>query len=82
MAVEPMATARPVTMVASAQSPALPAMTVGEQVVADYRTTGLSLKHHPVALLRRRLDERGVLPAKDLARLNDGGPGHCGRESC
>lgn len=52
--------------------PALPAMTVGEQVAADYRTTGLSLKHHPVALLRRRLDERRVLPAKDLERLNDG----------
>ena len=52
--------------------PALPAMTVGEQVAADYRTTGLSLKQHPVALLRRRLDERRVLPAKDLERLNDG----------
>ena len=52
--------------------PALPAMTVGEQVAADYRTTGLSLKHHPVALLRRRLDERGVLPARELERLNDG----------
>ena len=50
----------------------LPAMTVGEQVAADYRTTGLSLKHHPVALLRRRLDERGVLPAKELEGLNDG----------
>ncbi len=52
--------------------PALPAMTVGEQVAADYRTTGLSLKHHPVALLRRRLDERRVLPAKNLEGLNDG----------
>ena len=52
--------------------PALPAMTVGEQVAADYRTTGLSLKHHPVALLRRRLDGRGVLPVKELERLNDG----------
>ena len=52
--------------------PALPGMSVGEQVAADYRTTGLSLKHHPVALLRRRLDERGVLSAKDLDRLSDG----------
>ena len=52
--------------------PALPAMTVGEQVAADYRTTGLSLKNHPVALLRRRLDGRGVLPAKELEGLNDG----------
>ena len=52
--------------------PALPGMSVGEQVAADYRTTGLSLKHHPVALLRRRLDECGVMSAKDLERLNDG----------
>ncbi|MDE2678216.1 MAG: error-prone DNA polymerase [Gemmatimonadota bacterium] len=52
--------------------PALPAMSAGEHVAADYRSTGLSLKHHPVALLRHRLDERGVLPAKDLDGLNDG----------
>ena len=56
----------------SRPEPALPTMSVGEQVAADYRSTGLSLKHHPVALLRRRLDERRVLPAKDLERLNDG----------
>ena len=52
--------------------PALPAMSAGEQVAADYRSTGLSLKHHPVALLRRRLDERGVLSAEGLEGLNDG----------
>ena len=52
--------------------PALPTMSAGEQVAADYRTTGLSLKHHPVALLRRRLVERHVLSAKDLERLSDG----------
>ena len=52
--------------------PALPVMSVGEHVAADYRTTGLSLKRHPVALLRSRLDERGVLPAKDLEGLSDG----------
>ncbi len=52
--------------------PALPAMSAGEHVAADYRSTGLSLKHHPVALLRRRLDERGVLATRELDRLNDG----------
>ena len=52
--------------------PALPAMSAGEQVAADYRSTGLSLKHHPVALLRARLDELGVLPAKALDGLSDG----------
>ena len=54
------------------REPALPAMSAGEHVAADYRSTGLSLKHHPVALLRRRLDERGVLPAGELDGLNDG----------
>ena len=52
--------------------PALPAMSAGEHVAADYRTTGLSLKHHPVALLRHRLDERGVRSARDLEELSDG----------
>ncbi len=52
--------------------PALPAMSAGEHVAADYRSTGLSLKHHPVALLRHRLNERGVLPAGELDGLNDG----------
>ena len=52
--------------------PALPVMTTGEHVAADYRTTGLSLKHHPVALLRRRLDEKGILPAHALEGLSDG----------
>ena len=52
--------------------PALPVMTPGEQVAADYRTTGLSLKHHPVALLRRRLDEKGIVPAHALEGLSDG----------
>ncbi len=56
----------------SRPEPALPTMSVGEHVAADYRTTGLSLKRHPVALLRSRLDERGVLPAKDLEGLSDG----------
>ena len=52
--------------------PALPVMTAGEHVAADYRTTGLSLKQHPVALLRGRLDERGILPAQALEGLSDG----------
>ena len=52
--------------------PALPAMSTGEQVVADYRTTGLSLKQHPAALLRERLDGRGVCPASHLEELPAG----------
>ena len=52
--------------------PALPAMSAGEQVVADYRTTGLSLKRHPAALLRERLERRGVRPARELEELSAG----------
>ena len=52
--------------------PALPAMSAGEQVVADYRTTGLSLKQHPAALLRERLAGRGIRPARELKALSDG----------
>ena len=52
--------------------PALPAMSAGEQVVADYRTTGLSLKRHPAALLRERLERRGIRPARELEELSAG----------
>ncbi len=49
--------------------PALPILSAGEQVVADYRTIGLSLKQHPTALLRERLTDRGVRPASHLEEL-------------
>jgi len=52
--------------------PALPAMSASEHVVADHRTTGLSLKRHLVAFLRERLARRGVRPASDLSGLLDG----------
>ena len=52
--------------------PALPAMSAGERVVADYHTTGLSLKQHPTALLRERLAGRGVRPASNLEELPPG----------
>jgi error-prone DNA polymerase len=48
----------------------LPSMVIGEHIVEDYRTLGLSLKGHPAALLRTHLDAEGVLPA---ARLGDDG---------
>ena len=40
----------------------LPAMTQQEEVVADYRTGGLSLTAHPLAFERARLAAAGVLP--------------------
>ena len=47
----------------------LPAMPLGEHVIHDYRSLGLSLKAHPVAFLRERLDRAGVTPNADLASV-------------
>jgi error-prone DNA polymerase len=38
----------------------LPTVRLGRQVLLDYASTGLSLKAHPVSLLRHRLEERGA----------------------
>jgi len=45
---------------------ALPQMPLSEEVVADYQTTRLSLKAHPLAFLRAPLAERGFIRAIDL----------------
>ncbi len=44
----------------------LPQMPLSEEVVADYQTTRLSLKAHPMAFLRPDLAERGFVRACDL----------------
>ncbi|RPF70413.1 error-prone DNA polymerase [Aurantiacibacter spongiae] len=44
----------------------LPRMPLSEEVVADYQTTRLSLKAHPMAFLRPHLAERGFVRACDL----------------
>jgi error-prone DNA polymerase len=46
--------------------PLLPAPGAGEDCVADYRATGLTLGAHPLALLRGRLRRAGGLTARDL----------------
>ncbi|GAA3696816.1 error-prone DNA polymerase [Sphingomonas cynarae] len=51
---------------------ALPPMPLAEQVVADYQTTRLSLKDHPMTFLRALFRAEGVLSAADLARVKDG----------
>jgi error-prone DNA polymerase len=45
---------------------ALPAMPLSEEVVADYQTTRLSLKAHPMAFLRADLAGRGFVRAAEL----------------
>ena len=53
-------------------SATLAAPAPGEQVVADYRSVGLSLGQHPVALLREQLKAFKVLPAATLANCRSG----------
>ncbi|MDX8495916.1 error-prone DNA polymerase [Mesorhizobium sp. VK22B] len=50
----------------------LPTMPLGEHVVHDYRSLGLSLKEHPVAFLRERLDRAGITPNARLPSVRDG----------
>jgi error-prone DNA polymerase len=50
---------------------ALPAMTLGEEVVQDYANLRLSLRCHPLALLRPWLGRR-VVRAEQLATFADG----------
>jgi error-prone DNA polymerase len=52
-------------------APALAAVPLGEQIVADYDSTGLSLKAHPISLVREELKQRRVLPTAELANLAD-----------
>ena len=52
----------------------LPKMSAAEEVLADYRTKGLSLDAHPIEFLRQDLDRWGVAPAARLRSLPNGGP--------
>ncbi|MFC3717470.1 error-prone DNA polymerase [Luteimonas soli] len=45
---------------------ALPAPGMGEEILSDYRATGLSLAAHPLSLLREQLRARRVLDSGDL----------------
>ncbi|HTT79624.1 MAG TPA: error-prone DNA polymerase, partial [Stellaceae bacterium] len=47
----------------------LPAMPLGEHVVEDYATIGLTLKRHPLAFLRAEFMRDGLAAAADLAAL-------------
>jgi error-prone DNA polymerase len=52
--------------------PALPAPTEGQDIVADYRTLGLTLGRHPLALLRDQLQKKRLVTATDIARTPHG----------
>ncbi|GIW78744.1 MAG: error-prone DNA polymerase [Gemmatales bacterium] len=47
----------------------LPAMSLCDEVVADYQSAGLSLRGHPLQFLRQQLDQYDVVPTCRLAEL-------------
>jgi len=51
---------------------ALPAMPLPEQVTADYQTTRLSLKAHPMQFLRATLRRERILSSAELALAKNG----------
>ncbi|MBK1630984.1 error-prone DNA polymerase [Thiohalocapsa halophila] len=52
--------------------PLLPKPTEGRDIVADYASLGLSLRRHPLALLRQRLTDLGLGSAQDLEAADPG----------
>jgi error-prone DNA polymerase len=44
----------------------------GESVIADYRSTGLTLGPHPVSLLRKQLRRQGILSSAECRDARDG----------
>ncbi|MGH8530353.1 MAG: error-prone DNA polymerase [Nevskiales bacterium] len=57
---------------ASEPLPALTAPSEGEDILDDYRSLGLTLGRHPLALLRSRLQNRRCLSAAALAQQRSG----------
>jgi error-prone DNA polymerase len=55
--------------------PMLRAPREGEDIAADYVHTGLTLRRHPLALLRARLESRGILTAAQLRERQCARPG-------
>ena len=51
----------------------LPSMGLGEEVSHDYRTIHLSLKDHPLSLLRNLMTSMRAIPAKKLSKIENGG---------
>jgi error-prone DNA polymerase len=62
----------PAATVAHEGMPLLRAPREGQEIVADYFSTGLTLRRHPLALLRDALMKRGVIPNQELWELPNG----------
>lgn len=49
----------------------LPAATEGQEIIADYASTGLTLQRHPLALLRPRLQQMNLSTALEMKGFAD-----------
>ncbi|HVO18535.1 MAG TPA: error-prone DNA polymerase [Anaeromyxobacter sp.] len=54
--------------------PQLPAASAAEEISADYATTGLSVRSHPMAVVRPGLGSGRVRTVRELSRLPDRAP--------
>ncbi len=52
--------------------PPLAVPTEGDEIVGDYATMGLTLRRHPLALLRERLKKRSIRTATEVANARNG----------
>jgi len=50
----------------------LPAPSEGQDIIADYKSIGLTLGRHPLALLRPRLRRMKLVTAAELMQISDG----------
>ena len=62
----------PLAAARTTHQPDLPLMSVGEEVLADYRTIGLSLRAHPCALLRAKLTSANAITCAASAQARNG----------
>jgi error-prone DNA polymerase len=61
--------ALPLLPAATAQAEGIPMLRApreGQDIIADYGSTGLTLRRHPLCLLRDKLQRRGVMPTQEL----------------
>ena len=56
----------------ASEVPRLAEPTEGEEILADYAATGLTLRRHPLALLRGRLQAMGLKTAGEVAQSRHG----------
>jgi error-prone DNA polymerase len=71
LGVEPPTPLLPQPRIAEA-APMLRAASEGENIASDYNHLGLTLRRHPMALLRKFLQEQGMYTAQDLRAFPDG----------